>query len=90
MGERCVRAWTGGAGVETPLLAAIEALGLPAGTTRVAFIGADGYRREVALAALRADRTAILVTDPDGTRRVVFPDRPLSFWVKDLDRIETR
>jgi hypothetical protein len=44
----------------------------------------------VALAALRADRTAILITDPDGTRRVVFPDRPLSFWIKDFERIEAR
>jgi hypothetical protein len=42
------------------------------------------------LAALRADSTAILVTDPDGTRRVVFPHRPLSFWIKNLERIETR
>lgn len=90
MSERCRREWIGGAGVETPLLAAVEASGLPPGATRVAFVGADGYRREVALAALRADPTAILVTDPDGTRRVVFPNRPLSFWIKDLDRIEAR
>lgn len=88
--ERCQREWIGGADEEVPLLAAVEALGVPQGTTRVAFIGTDGYRREVALAALRADKTAILVTAPDGSRRVVFPDRPLSFWIKDLDRIETR
>ena len=90
MSERHPREWTGGVGDETPLLAAVEAVGLPEGATRVAFIGADGYRREVALAALRTDSTAILVTDSDGTRRVVFPSRPLSFWIKNLERIETR
>ena len=90
MSNHCQRQWTGGAGEETPLLAAVEALGLPAGVTRVAFIGTDGYQREVALAALRADSTAILVTSLDGTRRVVFPDRPLSFWIKNLDRVEWR
>jgi hypothetical protein len=91
MSERCQREWVSGeGGEETPLLAAVEAIGLPEGATRVAFIGTDGYRREVALAALRNDSTAILVTNPDGTRRVVFPNRPLSFWIKNLDRIETR
>ena len=90
MSERCVREWAGGEGEETPLLVAVEAMGLPEGATRVAFIGTDGYRREVALAALHADSTAILVTAPDGNRRVVFPNRPLSFWIKNLDRIEAR
>ena len=90
MSERCQREWISGQGEEVPLLAAVEAVGLPDGATRIAFISTDGYRREVALAALRADTPAILVTAPDGSRRVVFPDRPLSFWIKNLDRIEAR
>lgn len=80
MSERCERPWGGGAGVETPLAVALEAIGIPDGATRVVFIGADGYRREVALAAIRAD----------GSRRVVLPDRKPSFWIKDLAQIEAR
>lgn len=90
MSERCQREWISGQGEEEPLLAAVEAVGLPDGATRVTFISTDGYQREVALPALRADNTAILVTAPDGSRRVVFPNRPLSFWIKNLDRIEAR
>lgn len=76
MSKRILREWTGGGGAEIPLLAAIAALGFPEDTKRVALIAADD--------------TALLVTAPDGSRRVVFPKRPIRFWIKNLARIEAR
>lgn len=90
MSERCDRPWESTGDVETPVLETLGALGIPDGATRVAFISADGYRREVALAALRADPTVIIITAADGRRRVVFPRRKPSFWVKDVVSIELR
>jgi hypothetical protein len=90
MSKRILRAWTGGGGAEIPLLAAIAALSFPEDTKRVALIAVDAYQREVSLAALCADGTGLLVTAPDGSRRVACPKRPISFWIKNLARIEAR
>lgn len=74
----------------TPMAGVLRAVGMKAEAKAVVFAGADGDRREVALTALRADPTAILATDPDGSRRVAFPRRSPCFWIKNLARIAAR
>jgi hypothetical protein len=73
MDERCDRSWESTGDVEPPALETLGALGIPEGATRVAFISADIYRREVALAALRVDPSVIMATATDARRRVVSP-----------------
>ncbi len=89
VGPCAPRPWVGPREGTVPLVSLIAALAPPADATALILIGDDGYRQELSLAAVR-DADALVVTAPDGTRRVIFPGQRPRQWVKGLVGIEVR
>lgn len=90
VGPCAPRPWAGPREGAITLVSLIAALAPSADATALVLIGDDGYRQELSLAAVRDAANALVVTAPDGTRRVIFPGERPRQWVKGLVSIEVR
>lgn len=88
-GEDRTNTWEG------PSLAAIlEEAGMSANATGLVCPAADGYAMEMTMddlkdgiIALKVDGEWIAATDPSDPLRIVLPDKPANFWVRQLIEI---